>query len=215
MGKAPKHGSSDRKADSPPPPAYCNEPPSYGSSSRLSSFSRHFSKDEKRDVKSEKRPRPSAAIVDVDVDVDVDPATLLPPSFRVGKQAIKPLVNVRELVDHLTFLACLDRLQAAVRETPTPGADAEHQIPGDVKWAAFCERASHRFQAWAKTICTLQAASQINELLATVEIDVLMAWHTYMLNPGAYEQDLERLTQLKRLKTLGPFPLSTIVRQTV
>lgn len=193
-----------------PPPSYTSpDPPAYSSRISLSRFS---SKDEKK--VSESSPQ-------------INPETHLPATFRVGTQFIQPLVAVPDLVDHLTFLACLDKLQRVVRETPTPDAEPDKQIPGDIKWAAFCDRASQRFRAWATSEAvvsvrgtiqmkdgSMQASvSQIEAVLATVDIDILMAWHTYMLNPGAYEQDLDRLSQLCGLKALGPFPLSMIVSQ--
>lgn len=199
------------KDDSPPPPLYASEPPAYSSSSNLSSrFSLRGSKEK------DKAP-----------ELQVDPGTLLPATFHVGTQFVRPLVGVPEIVDHLTFLACLDNLQRLVRKTPTPGADAERQIPGDLKWAAYCERAANRFQAWALEIAHLLGtklskdgqlladAEQVEAVLATADIDILMAWHTYLLNPGTYEQDLDRLPELGGLKALGAFPLSKIVSREI
>ncbi|KAL1407994.1 hypothetical protein Q8F55_004791 [Vanrija albida] len=173
----------------------------------------------------------------------VDPTTLLPPTFRVGKSYIKPLVTVPELVNHLKFLACLHRLQEDVRECPTPcdqdfsrEGPADAQVPDEVKWTAFCVRAAHRFQAWAEgpavsrvrdKLAAAQAThgavrpnrGDLVSVLAEADIDILMAWHTYLLNPRAYHDDLELLGGFKPpgiwgpfagLKALGAFPLDII-----
>lgn len=208
---------SDKKPEAPPPSYNAAPPPSYTDASSSSGFSlRRFSSTK------ENRPEVSEA-------TELDPKTLLPTTFRIGRNYVPPVVAVPELVDHLTFLACLDNVQRIVRQTPTPKRSAEEQIPEDIKWAAFCERASHRFQAWASNdlLTSLHdslitpkghlfaSQAQVASVLETADIDVLMAWHTYMLNPGAYEGDMERLGDvngpLRGLTSLGSFPLSLIV----
>lgn len=131
----------------------------------------------------------------------VNPKTHLPAAFRVGNRETKPLVTVPELVQHLTFLACLHRLQQDVRECPTPDGT---QLSGDIKWAAFCERAALRFEEWAKN-----QRSSLRVDLDGVDIDVLMVWHTYMLNPTDFEGDRWRLA----FKIPDAFPLEEIVKR--
>ncbi|RSH86463.1 uncharacterized protein EHS24_004719 [Apiotrichum porosum] len=207
-------------------------PPPY-SGSRLSKTFSRLSSNEKKTI-DKKKP----IVEEPPAPPPVDPVTQLPTTFRVGTHYIPPLVTVPELVNHLVFLACLNRLQQDVRECPTPsdseGKDApeDKQVPEDVKWGAFCERASHRFQQWATSepmkalydqIMTRPAGEryatrpEIQAVLSYADIDVLMAWHTYMLNPGAYEQDMEREGgaegKLRGLRALGAFPLSWICAQ--
>lgn len=114
--------------------------------------------------------------------------------------------------------------------------DDDPLIDGDVKWTAFCLRAAARFDLWATSESLLALADQVlssgrplvdrrghtflsetqlESVLAGVDIDVLMAWHTYMLNPSVYADDMERAGgergKLRGLKALGAFPLSIIV----
>jgi len=155
--------------------------------------------------------------------VEINPATHLPYKFKVGSWAIPPFVTVPELVQHLIFLACLHRLQQDVRECPTPD---EVQVPGDVKWAAFCTRAARRFEEWASS--TRMAVfgrmlngraptpQEVDGMLEGVDIDVLMVWHTYLLNPGAYDEDMDREGRysegkFRGFRALGPFPLAQVV----
>jgi hypothetical protein len=60
---------------------------------------------------------------------------------------------------------------------------------------------------------------EIDAVLDGVNIDILMVWHTYCLNPSAYEEDTDRLgrigtpfpSPLRGLNALGAFPLTQIV----
>lgn len=130
----------------------------------------------------------------------VNPETHLPHAFRVGSKEVSPVVTIHELVHHLTFLACLHRLQQDVRECPTPEG-AGDQLSGDVKWAAFCARAALRFEEWA-----LRKGRPPKTDLDGVDIDVLMVWHTYMLNPTDFEGDRWRLN----FKLPSAFPLAEV-----
>ncbi|GMK53869.1 hypothetical protein CspeluHIS016_0104550 [Cutaneotrichosporon spelunceum] len=185
----------------------------------------------------------------------VDPVTHLPSTFRIDTKYTKPIVTIPEIIDHLTFLACLHCLQEDVRDAPFyrdnvkgnhPGgpscfADEEEDdflIDADVKWTAFCLRAAVRFDRWAtsdfllaladqtlrsgrplvdKTGKTFLSEAQMESVIAGVDIDVLMAWHTYMLNPSVYADDMVRAGgergKLRGLKVLGSFPLHIIVRR--
>lgn len=133
--------------------------------------------------------------------VPVNPETHLPATFRIGTVNTAPLVTVPELVQHLTFLACLHRLQQDVRECPTPEGTP---LSGDIKWAAFCERAALRFQDWA-----LRQRSTLRFKLDGVDIDILMVWHTYMLNPTDFEGDRWRVA----FKLPDAFPLADVVKR--
>ncbi|TXT14463.1 uncharacterized protein COLE_00656 [Cutaneotrichosporon oleaginosum] len=198
---------------------------------------------------------------DVSPLAQVDPITHLPATFRINTHYTPPFVTIPEILDHLTFLACLHCLQEDVRDAPfyrddikgrppikprrrgsCEGSDEEEDddplIDGDVKWTAFCLRAAARFDRWATSESLLALAdevlssgrplvdrhgqtflseAQMESVIAGVDIDVLMAWHSYMLNPGVYADDMERAGgergRLRGLKALGAFPLRTIARR--
>ncbi|BEI84052.1 hypothetical protein CcaverHIS002_0406560 [Cutaneotrichosporon cavernicola] len=189
----------------------------------------------------------------------VDPVTHLPTTFRIGTKYTQPFVTIPEVIDHLTFLACLHCLQEDVRDAhfyrnnvhiptrkqwPRESYDCSDDeeddllIDGDVKWTAFCLRAAARFDRWATSDSLLTLAdsilrsgrplvdregrtflsdAQMESVIASVDIDVLMAWHTYMLNPSVYADDMVRAGgergKLRGLKALGAFPLRIIVRR--
>jgi hypothetical protein len=151
----------------------------------------------------------------------VDPLTHLPESFAIGGAQVPPLVTVPELVQHLTFLACLHRLQQDVREYRTRGVNP---LSGDIKWAAFCVRAAHRFEAWATSPDVIRQAELVKknrarylpQAMNNVDIDIFMVWHTYLLNPAAYDEDMDReglQGSLRALRMFGAFPLELIVSQ--
>lgn len=196
----------------------------------------------------------------------IDPVTHLPATFRINSSYTPPFATIPQIIDHLTFLACLHCLQEDVRDAPFQRDDIPPRQPaykprprngsfvdsdsddddyfddglidGDVKWTAFCLRAAARFDLWATSDSLTALADQVlssgrplvdrkgntflseyqlESVLASVDIDILMAWHTYMLNPSVYADDMERAGgergKLRGLKALGHFPLSLIVSE--
>ncbi|KAH7101531.1 hypothetical protein BKA62DRAFT_179183 [Auriculariales sp. MPI-PUGE-AT-0066] len=69
-------------------------------------------------------------------------------------------------------------------------------------WTVFLCRAVHRFQLWISNVHELPQEGYIPPL------DVLMVWHSYLLNPFAYEEDSKRF--LPRLGILDKFPLHAL-----
>lgn len=159
----------------------------------------------------------------------VDPSTHLPPTFRIGTKYATPFVSIPNVVDHLTFLSCLHRLQEDVRYAGgDEPEDTEIELSPEVRWAAFCTRAGVRFDEWASSPALLNMTdmlfaqggevfdeAMVDSIIAGVDIDVLMAWHSYFLNPRAYEEDMMReggrFGYLRGINALGPFPLNLIV----
>lgn len=156
-----------------------------------------------------------------------DPISLLPSSFRIGRHNVAPLISLSEVIDHLTFLSCLHKLQEDVRLYKSTASGGEIEPAPEVKWTAFCHRAALRFNEWATSTELLELADraqgrmfnmeEIETALQTVDIDVLMAWHTYMLNPKVYADDMLReggpRGHLRGIRAMGAFPLDVIVSQ--
>lgn len=162
--------------------------------------------------------------------ITVDPSTHLPTTFRIGRKYVTPLITIEGVINHLIFLSCLHKLQEDVRYDGGDAADddIDGEVWPDVRWAAFCARAAVRFDEWATStrLLTLVDAAmaagqtqldqaQVQEAISEVDIDVLMAWHTYMLNPKMYSDDMNREGGpngfLRGIKALGAFPLHLIV----
>ncbi|KAL1412766.1 hypothetical protein Q8F55_000513 [Vanrija albida] len=129
---------------------------------------------------------------------DYDPATLLPRSIQVGGYAVRPLVSVQQVRDHLTLFGAFSALAAAA------GADF-HRV---------ADHAAFEYERWAQTILPGRAGSSSPPShspvsptagsssplspsaapLATTELpplDVLMCWHAHLLNPAQYAHDVE------------------------
>ncbi|KDQ09178.1 hypothetical protein BOTBODRAFT_179194 [Botryobasidium botryosum FD-172 SS1] len=130
--------------------------------------------------------------------------TELPSAFPIGESETQPLVTLKELEFHLRLLAVFDNLYKTVRECQPDVAP----VDPDAKWAVFLARAVHRFDAWATVGLGGRAASGP---LLEYEIppwDVIMVWHTYLLNPRTYYEDGNRSTPL--LHKINDFPLTLV-----
>lgn len=132
-------------------------------------------------------------------------AVPLPKHVRVGPHTTPTLVSVEELVDHLKVLNAFSILKGSVLETNGAGASASGiDLDNEAAWTLFVCRAVHRFERWVS--CTSEPPKETT----LPPLDVLMVWHTYMLNPLAYKEDSVRA--LPQLAKLGPFPLAAIAR---
>ncbi|KIK65181.1 hypothetical protein GYMLUDRAFT_56605 [Collybiopsis luxurians FD-317 M1] len=159
---------------------------------------------------------PSSGSSDI---IEIDSQTLLPSTFQIGDKVVTPFVTIPEIVNHLKVLACLRKLQEDVRNCSAPsnhrplGKDSE--LHPDTKWWGFCTRAAHRFEelATSSAFQSFRGPADVDVALCIMDIDTLMIWHGYMLNPRWYKEDLEREGLLEGLKALGKFPLEAIVRR--
>ncbi|KAF8202036.1 hypothetical protein K438DRAFT_1491970, partial [Mycena galopus ATCC 62051] len=66
----------------------------------------------------------------------------------------------------------------------------------DQRWAWFVGLSVERFEKWCKALRPHHVAKG----LALPPLDVLMVWHAYMLNPGWYSEDTNRIEVLKGLR---------------
>lgn len=121
----------------------------------------------------------------------------MPEHFKIGGKYVIPPVLPSDLFAHLILLGAFHRLREEVR---TQKGKADITLQPDEQWAVFLERAVYRFERWAITVMGdgEQAASTPmiksrdlgpNEL---PPLDVMMVWHTYLLNPRTYYEDTLR-----------------------
>ncbi|GHJ90217.1 hypothetical protein NliqN6_6619 [Naganishia liquefaciens] len=136
----------------------------------------------------------------------IDERTLLPASFRVGPFNVAPFVTVPEMQLHLRLLAAFDTMQQKVRITPETQGDI---LDGDTRWAVFCVRAKQEFQRWALELRRRGYRGMLRgEDLPGLE--VMMVWHSYMLNPRKYYEDCQRDPGMESIARLGAFPLELV-----
>ncbi|KAG9002556.1 hypothetical protein FRB95_008453 [Tulasnella sp. JGI-2019a] len=136
----------------------------------------------------------------------------LPPTFRINKSYLPPLVQPSELQAHLVLLRAFHRLCEQVKTQKGP---RDVKLSPDETWAVFLERAVYRFQCWGTRMIGDEGEDEGTEdnlqkarLLSPDEyppIDVMMVWYTYMLSPRTYHEDCLRVHN--GLQQIGSFPL--------
>jgi hypothetical protein len=112
-----------------------------------------------------------------------------PQSYNIGSKVLAPfeLVAIPEIRAHLSFLGAFARLKAEVKSQKGP--DVRGSV--DELWAIYIARAVDRFALWVKNGLSALGEGASRELVEDEipPLDVLMAWHTYMLNPRVYYED--------------------------
>ncbi|OBZ74115.1 hypothetical protein A0H81_06465 [Grifola frondosa] len=131
------------------------------------------------------------------------PAYNAPVAYKIGSSTLSsPLVDVHQLKAHLSLLRAFRALRIAI-EAGEGVHLPELVIPldGAHRWAWFVGLAVDRFQAWVSTVQVTTLNDWIRNELPP--LDVLMVWHAYMLNPGWYAEDCERLPVMRSLHRLN------------
>ncbi|KIM19495.1 hypothetical protein M408DRAFT_50053, partial [Serendipita vermifera MAFF 305830] len=113
--------------------------------------------------------------------------TELPETFPIGALRTRPLVNVAELQAHLKLLGAIHRLKQTVQAQEN-GIAAKNK---DQAWVIFVNRAVHRFYLWAMSSWT-RASPWLDETIIP-PLDIIMVWHSYLLNPRTYYEDSQRM----------------------
>ncbi|KAJ9115971.1 hypothetical protein QFC22_005114 [Naganishia vaughanmartiniae] len=133
--------------------------------------------------------------------------TLLPNSFKVGCREVVPFITVPEMILHLRLLAAFDRLQHVVRTTSETAGDV---LDSDTRWSVFCTRAEKNFERWVEELGSTSAA-QLDASNTWPALDVVMVWHSYVLNPRKFYEDTQRDMRVGKLGEIG-FPLDKLTR---
>ncbi|KAJ7494422.1 hypothetical protein B0H11DRAFT_1717508 [Mycena galericulata] len=132
---------------------------------------------------------------------EAPPAYSAPTTFTVGsKGATKPFISAPQVKDHLALLHAFAELKLKVAEMSDPGVP-HFPLDIDRRWSWFVGLAVERFEIW----CVALQPSHSEKGTATLlpPIDVLMVWHAYLLNPGWYAEDGERIAGLNGLHKAG------------
>lgn len=130
----------------------------------------------------------------------------LPNDFPIGRQKTQPLVNLTELQAHLRLLGAFHKLKEDV-QAQEDGIAARNK---DQAWVVFVNRAAHRFYTWASSTWPTSVPG-LNETMMP-PLDIIMVWHSYLLNPRAYYEDSVRMgtTYSANLRAIQEMPLSLV-----
>ncbi|KAH8825620.1 hypothetical protein DL96DRAFT_1609437 [Flagelloscypha sp. PMI_526] len=132
-----------------------------------------------------------------------------PESYNIGKKFTPPLVKLPQLKGHLALLRAFLRLKERVDNFSYTESREYVALPNDRKlgnsrmkrWVCFVELAVERFEAWCQALKEGDEEDFMQRALPP--IDVLMVWHAYMLNPGHYLEDCQRLPACKHLRKMS------------
>ncbi|KAG8941361.1 hypothetical protein FRC03_004629 [Tulasnella sp. 419] len=111
--------------------------------------------------------------------------------YPIGKRKhVHALVHPLDLEDHLTLLRAFHQTREDIRAS----VDATVVDPDDV-WEVFLAKAVRRFDLWIKEAVGFTPRNATEERPAPFQeheippLDVIMVWHTYLLNPRVYYED--------------------------
>ncbi|KAJ2912588.1 hypothetical protein MD484_g7833, partial [Candolleomyces efflorescens] len=142
---------------------------------------------------------PNATPKDVGHDASL-PGYTFPTRFKVGGVFTDGLlVNIEQIKGHLALLDAFSNLKTQVEglelESSYMSKDPER------RWAWFVGLAVERFDVWARSLKHKDALQPLEDIIPP--LDVLMVWHSYMLNPRWYTEDGQRMLACKPLVDLG------------
>ncbi|QRW11330.1 dammaradiene synthase [Ceratobasidium sp. AG-Ba] len=132
-----------------------------------------------------------------------------PQTFQIGQKVISTfeLVTIPEIRAHLAFLGAFARLKASVKSQKGP--DVRGSV--DELWAIYLARAVDRFAKWTERgLDNFINGTRDMKEEEVPPLDVLMAWHAYMLNPRVYYEDGMR--GKSKLFCIRAFPLHLVDR---
>ncbi|KAG6917585.1 hypothetical protein DXG01_001933 [Tephrocybe rancida] len=127
-----------------------------------------------------------------------------PTTFTIGRtRTEEPLVNRDQIRGHLLLLHEFSALRTSIEKLDVKTEPEIKFLPKDKdrRWVWFVGLAVERFTIWCESL-----PPDCSEVPATTffpPLDVLMVWHTFMLNPGAYAEDSVRLPILSNLTNSG------------
>ncbi|KAL0564519.1 hypothetical protein V5O48_017528 [Marasmius crinis-equi] len=126
-----------------------------------------------------------------------------------------------ELKAHLGLLNAFSSLRQKVQDSDASDFPACVAKERDRRWAWFVglavERSvsavyldrmlkKYRFELWCKTLAYNQVRSPETFLSRLMPpLDVFMVWHSYLLNPACYQEDVQRVDSVRILEDFHPF----------
>ncbi|TCD60359.1 hypothetical protein EIP91_010319 [Steccherinum ochraceum] len=129
-----------------------------------------------------------------------------PPSYRIGDHDLKhPFVSIPQIKAHLALLRAFKELRTTVQETDAKSLNLPpvvSELTKDKRWTWFVGLAVERFQRWLGTIVSKSQSAVATDTFigyCMPPLDVLMVWHSYLLNPSWYNEDCDRQRALAAL----------------
>ncbi|KAG8768001.1 hypothetical protein FRC15_005345, partial [Serendipita sp. 397] len=132
--------------------------------------------------------------------------TELPSQLPIGSYKPTPVVNVTELQAHLRLLGAFHKLKEEVQRQQVGVAAGDRELA----WVVFVNRAVYRFYCW--TTATWNRSSPAISETYIPPLDVVMVWHSYLLNPRAFFEDSRRMSTVycTNLIAIEEMPLTLI-----
>ncbi|KIM24602.1 hypothetical protein M408DRAFT_26896 [Serendipita vermifera MAFF 305830] len=130
-----------------------------------------------------------------------DDVSNVPPTFQIGIHVSPPLVTLTEVQAHLRLLSAFAVLKSHVERGMEDPQCA---------WEVFLHKAVYRFDRFMSGKWTGPFPSWCEEVVPP--LDVVMVWHTYLLNPKRYYEDSIRseTTFARRLAAMQSMPITLI-----
>ncbi|PPR07443.1 hypothetical protein CVT24_007709 [Panaeolus cyanescens] len=130
-----------------------------------------------------------------------------PYNFVIGKTTLsQPLVDFPLIEGHLALLHAFSELKETVQKLAF--FDEFTGWNDDTKWRYFVGLAVERFDIWCEKLNEEDIRTSWDIFLPPV--DVLMVWHTYLLNPLWYREDAQRVPRCRILAQLGYHLISAL-----
>lgn len=131
----------------------------------------------------------------------------LPNHFKINNNYVLPQLMPSDLEAHLVLLGAFHRLKEEVLSLK--GVKADIPMEPEERWAVFLQRAVYRFEQWAIRMIggegeddeeSKESKPRVLKPNEVPPLDVMMVWHTYMLNPRTYHEDcIRKLPGLLRM----------------
>ncbi|KAF8885821.1 hypothetical protein BD779DRAFT_1646525, partial [Infundibulicybe gibba] len=137
---------------------------------------------------------------------DPAPVYVFPETFRIGTSTIRgPVVRVPQLKGHLALLKAFKDLQIQIGNLDPATARKLSHCPNDRerRWMWFIGLAVERFERWCLALTVENAGSPPEETPQVLPLDVIMVFHTYLLNPLCFWEDCSRIPELAGLGHYG------------
>ncbi|WVW86195.1 hypothetical protein I302_108237 [Kwoniella bestiolae CBS 10118] len=143
-----------------------------------------------------RRRQVKSSVLDVPLE-KYDKETGLPATIKIGDEDYKPFVSLQETRDHLTFLSALSALRHSL-----PSSDTD-----DTPFKELCQQSAMAYAYWVQHVLKERGAGKALSSGELPCLEVLMAWHSHLLNPTIYQEDIGG--EYSTLQGMN-FPLSTI-----
>ncbi|KAJ7815615.1 hypothetical protein B0H14DRAFT_2375202 [Mycena olivaceomarginata] len=130
-------------------------------------------------------------------------------------QFTEAFVDAPQIKDHLALLHSFAELKLSVEGMASDPTIPHLPTDKELRWSWFVGLAVERFEKWCKALKPSHSETGLASILPP--LDVLMAnlkvWHTYLLSPGWYAEDINRIDALKGLYEAGEALAVALVRR--